>query len=387
MYFESFKGALGNGRVIVKWKHFYLLYASASCCSWPSYPISKKSIVLLLLILHLCEQCSPWGLAEETWSIILISAAMQKSSCSWWACTRPSRTHWLLLDFRRLLLELLLAAAYKTQPRRLKNVREQSLSLEERIFHPFLRRWEECLTPRDGWYLCANPYCHSKPAVVMQDTLQAHLLILVFRMAQAVWESGKSFLNVKTDDAQVWPHKSACPSFRQVLVNNPRCFWAPALGLCSLASLGIRALRISTFHKSDSLFSQFACQGTWNGGFVWAMSAAGDWSSAWTVQAENPKEEELPCFFLPQFIPEIFGAVVHTISSAEGLLPSLGCSSPGCVCSCTNELIHGYAVTFPVTPWLCSPAELPSPSLITTQLFLGHRAVLLSLRGGHLITS
>lgn len=81
--------------------------------------------------------------------------------------------------------------------------------IREGIFHPFLRRWEECLTPRDGWYLCANPYCYSKSAVVMQDTLQAHLLILVFRMAQAIWESGKSFLNVKIDDAQVWPHSSA----------------------------------------------------------------------------------------------------------------------------------------------------------------------------------
>lgn len=74
-----------------------------SCCLWPSYPMSKKSIVLVLLILHLCEQRPPWGLAEETWSIILISAAMQKYSCSWWACARPSRTRWLLFDFWRLL--------------------------------------------------------------------------------------------------------------------------------------------------------------------------------------------------------------------------------------------------------------------------------------------
>lgn len=95
-----------------------------SCCLWPSYPMSKKSIVLVLLILHLCEQCSPWGLAEETWSIILISAAMQKYSCSWWPCVRPSRTHRLLFDFWRLLLELFLAAGYKTQPRRLKNMKE-----------------------------------------------------------------------------------------------------------------------------------------------------------------------------------------------------------------------------------------------------------------------
>lgn len=55
-----------------------------------------------------------------------------------------------------------LAAGYKTQPRGLKNMKEKSLSLEEGIFHPLLRRWEKCLTPRDGWYLCASPYCHSK---------------------------------------------------------------------------------------------------------------------------------------------------------------------------------------------------------------------------------
>lgn len=157
-----------------------------SCCLWPSYPMSKKSIVLVLLILHLCEQRSPWGLAEETWSTILISAAMQKYSCSWWVYARPSCTHWLLFDFWRLLLELLLAAGYKTGPRRLKDMKEQSLSWEEGIFHPLLRRWEKRLTPRDGWYLCANPYCHSKQRVVMQDTLQVHLLILAFRMAQAV---------------------------------------------------------------------------------------------------------------------------------------------------------------------------------------------------------
>lgn len=133
-----------------------------SCCLLPSYPMSRKSIVLVLLILHLCEQCSPWGLAEGSWGTILISAAMQKCSCSWWPRVWPSRTRGLLFDFWRLLLELFLAAGYKTQPRGLKNVKEKSLSLEEGLFHPLLRRWGKCLSPRDGWYLCAAPYCHSK---------------------------------------------------------------------------------------------------------------------------------------------------------------------------------------------------------------------------------
>lgn len=94
-----------------------------SCCLLPSYPMNRKSIVLVLLILHLCEQCSPWGLAEGTWGIILISAAMQKCSCSWGPRVWPSRTRGLLFDFWRLLLELfwLLATKHSLEGLRIWN--------------------------------------------------------------------------------------------------------------------------------------------------------------------------------------------------------------------------------------------------------------------------
>lgn len=86
--------------------------------------------------------------------------------------------------------------------------------------------------------------------------------------------------------------RSACNNLRQVWTNmqTQRCFWTPGLGLCSLASVGVRRsipvnvssssicsfMQLAPFRRSLALWhrGQFIWQGTWNG-YVWAMSAAG----------------------------------------------------------------------------------------------------------------
>lgn len=104
------------------------------------------------------------------------------------------------------------------------------------------------------------------------------------------------------------------------------------LGLCSLASVGVRRL-IPVKISSSSIcsfmqlapfrslvlwrWSQFIWQGTLNA-YVWATSAVGVGSSIWTVQAAFLKGKEPPYFSLAQFIPEIVRAVIHTISCMRG---------------------------------------------------------------------
>lgn len=376
--------------------------------------MSKKSIVLVLLILHLCEQRSPWGLAEESWSIILISAAMQKYSCSWWACARPSHTHRLLFDFWRFLLELFLAAGYKTEPRRLKNMKEQSLLWEEGIFHLFSGGEKNASLPE-----MADIFV---PTLIVTASKQWWWRIYFRHTFSSLFPEWHRQFRRQENLSETWKlimhkshlrplqHKSACTSFRQVLTNNSpeRCFWTSALGLCSLTSLGVRGWRISTFYKSGSLVPAESVYLAGHLEWWFCVSHICSWSGKQSLDcaSRKSKRRRTAMFHLATTCPWDFwsccshhlqhkrkcwgasfrGWNVHHQEASPGVCaaPQM-CWSRGCAVTLPGDTLDGLSCPV-LRCWI--PTTFPhSWRVICVELSLGNRAVLPSLREGNLTTS
>lgn len=216
---------------------------------------------------------------------------------------------------------------------------------------------------------------------------------------------------MKTDNAQVSPlqHKSACTSFRQVLENNnlEKCCWASALGLCSLASLGVRGLRISRFYKSGSLVPAESvylagCLEWW----FCVNHVCRNEKQCLDCASKKSKRKRTPMFHLAIGCPwDFWSCCSHHLqherecwgtSSHHWNVPHQEASLSVCA-ALQMSWSRGCAVTLP-TDTLDGPScpvlhcwiaiTFPhSRRVIWVELSLGNRAVLPSLGGGNLIIS